>query len=125
MRKILNDMIEDEAELGSDNEENDDKVKQIDEEDERKEAGIQENEDLDGELKEIINNQVYIDDENEKYAQMQFMKDINKKDKEEIENIINGIYKGKQKRKQQDGFLVDDENLQREKRIENAIKILE
>jgi hypothetical protein len=36
MRKLLNDMIEDEAELGSDNEENDENIKKIEEEDEKR-----------------------------------------------------------------------------------------
>lgn len=36
MKKLMGDMIEDEAELGSDNEENDDKVKTIEGEDEHK-----------------------------------------------------------------------------------------
>lgn len=36
MKKLMGDMIEDEAELGSDNEENDDKIKNVDEEDEYK-----------------------------------------------------------------------------------------
>ena len=36
----MGDMIEDEAELGSDNEENDDKVKIVEGEDEHKQAGL-------------------------------------------------------------------------------------
>jgi len=40
MKKLMGDMIEDEAELGSDNEENDDKVKIVEGEDEHKQAGL-------------------------------------------------------------------------------------
>lgn len=61
----MNEMIEDEAELGSDNEENDDKVKETGYENEHNEAGLSQHEDLDGELKELINNVIEFNEDDE------------------------------------------------------------
>ena len=107
MKKMLNEMIEDEAELGSDNEENDDNIKKINEEDEKIEAGIKDGENLDDELKEIIDNQVQLVEEDEQFAQLQYLKNINKQDNEEIQQIIQGKYKGQKARRDQ---LVDLDN---------------
>jgi len=74
-------MIEDEAELGSDNEENDDKVKIVEGEDEHKQAGLAQGEDLDAELAELIDNVVEFDDENERAATAKFVRDLEKRDK--------------------------------------------
>ena len=77
----MGDMIEDEAELGSDNEENDDKVKIVEGEDEHKQAGLAQGEDLDAELAELIDNVVEFDDENERAATAKFVRDLEKRDK--------------------------------------------
>jgi len=81
MKKLMGDMIEDEAELGSDNEENDDKVKIVEGEDEHKQAGLAQGEDLDAELAELIDNVVEFDDENERAATAKFVRDLEKRDK--------------------------------------------
>ncbi len=62
MKNLLNNMFEKEAELGSDNEENDHVVKKIDSDSE------QGDEDLDKELEELINNQVDLIEEDEERA---------------------------------------------------------
>ncbi|KAL4494071.1 hypothetical protein ABPG72_016027 [Tetrahymena utriculariae] len=130
MKKIMNEMIDDEAELGSDNEENDDKIKQIGEEDEYKEAGLSKDEDLDAELKELINNVVEFNEENEQIATSKFIRDLAKRDKEEIKKIIEGAYKGtRAKRRNLSDLLVEESGNTSEskklKRIQDAIRTLQ
>ncbi|EAR87374.3 hypothetical protein TTHERM_00058860 (macronuclear) [Tetrahymena thermophila SB210] len=129
MKKIMNEMIDDEAELGSDNEENDDKIKQIGDEDEYKEAGLSKDEDLDAELKELINNIVEFNEENEQLATSKFIRDLEKRDKEEIKKIIEGAYKGtRAKRRNLSDLLVEDgetSESKKLKRIQDAIRTLQ
>ncbi|KAL4465921.1 hypothetical protein ABPG74_004158 [Tetrahymena malaccensis] len=129
MKKIMNEMIDDEAELGSDNEENDDKIKQIGDEDEYKEAGLSKEEDLDAELKELINNVVEFNEENEQLATSKFIRDLAKRDKEEIKKIIEGAYKGtRAKRRNLSDLLVeegDTSESKKLKRIQDAIRTLQ
>lgn len=54
IKQALKNLYEDEAEQGSDNEENDDKVKQVDRAKELIEAGFNPDQDLDQECEEII-----------------------------------------------------------------------
>lgn len=72
MRKfVTNNFLENEAELGSDNEDHDDRVKQIGEEERS------DNEEYDQELADLIdNNIVDLDEENEQRAYQMFMKKI-------------------------------------------------
>lgn len=130
MKKLMNEMIEDEAELGSDNEENDDKVKVIGEEEEYREAGVSKEEDLDAELKELINNVVEFNEEDEQFATSKFIRDLAKKDREEIQKIIEGAYKGTRAKKRNLTDLLDDEEnkdgqeAKKLKRIQEAIRTL-
>lgn len=109
MKKLMNEMIDDEAELGSDNEENDDKIKDTRNEDEHREAGLSKDEDLDAELKELINNVVEFNEEDEQHAVSKFLRDLAKKDKDEILKIIEGAYKGTHARKRNIGDLLEDD----------------
>lgn len=60
----MSSMIEDEAEVGYDNEEDtDDKVKIVTEEEEHIQAGCEKDEDLDADLDDLINNEEEVDGE--------------------------------------------------------------
>lgn len=116
-----------EAELGSDNEEHDDVVRDIDREKELKEEGL-EGLDLDQELQELINNQVDINDDDEQVAYQKFLRDLQKQDKEELQAIISGRYRGAQKRSTtmlEDQLEENELNLRRLKRMEQTMKELE
>lgn len=125
----MNEMIDDEAELGSDNEENDDKIKETGNDDEHREAGLNKDEDLDAELKELINNVVDFNEEHEQLAASKFIRDLAKRDKEEIKKIIEGAYKGTRAKRRNLSDLLEEEGDTSEskklKRIQEAIKTLQ
>ena len=72
--KIAEQFYDEEAELGSDNEDHDDQVKNIDYAEEAKEyEGI----DLDADLEELIDNAVYLNEENEENSKINIEIQVN------------------------------------------------
>jgi hypothetical protein len=91
-RKYAAEFIEQEAEEGSDNEEHDDFIKNIDYNAEDKEyEGV----DLDADLVELIDNAVDLNEEDEYEAFRKYLEDIRLKDREEIKKIIRGEFRSK------------------------------
>lgn len=111
-KKIAASLFENEAELGSDNEEHDDLVKQINKNEERDE----DNSELDNDLKDLINDEALQDHEyNEDDLQDKFFEDMLKKDREDIKRVIKGP--NEQKKKLMRKELFDSSDLPLSERI--------
>lgn len=118
-------------------------MKNLDEEAEHRQAGLDKDEDLDAELEELINNQVQINDEDEQLAASKFLRDLERQDKEELKKIISGAYRSDRANKKggggqgfadliaEDGSTLrsstataEDDEARRKKRIQEAIRVL-
>ncbi len=103
-KKFTAEMFDNEAELGSDNEEHDDIIKTVDPNDD------EENSDLDNDLKDLINDEEdFNENEYNEELKEKFFNDMLKKDCEEIKRVIKGPEE--QKKKQMQKELIDPSEL--------------
>ena len=127
---VMKKIFEIEAELGSDNEDNDDNIKEINRnaEDEKDEEGS-----IDEELKKMIvdekeiEEELLLNDPENELLMDKFQKDWLKKDKEEILEIIRGGFFNKKRNKGllNDGFYNDFQTKKKLKMVEERLERLQ
>ena len=106
-KKIMQNMFEMEAELGSDNEENDDNVKRINKNDDEERES---DEEVDEELKEMIDNITTVQEGEGELLWNKFYTDILKQDKENLKKVLDRAFNIKKRKS--DGFqIVDDDRM--------------